>query len=217
MSSTFHIRPASLAAKDDERMLSHFDSQLKWLESIGSGGQWGPNPRSNNEAFQEKIRGKIQLSETCMEKPFSSKWARAYISEAEVDADSLSEELKQLSGPPLENGRVRVPVASMILDSKSADYVRDVLPEEDKNDPFIYLLALFSDRKTSSIGKGAGAALIKHAKDEAKRLGIHRIDGDCYAGNDGKLLKYYESQGFKSAGEFGSEQGWPGVVFEMRF
>ena len=189
MPPTFHIRPASLAARDNERVLEFFDSQLHWLETVGSGAQWGSNPRGDDEVFQKKYRSKIQRSEACIGKPYSSNWTRAYILEAEVDAESLSAEVKQLSEPPKENGRARVPVAAMILDSKSSDYVRSVLPEEDDDDPFIFLAYLLSDRRTSSINKGAGAVLINHAKDEARQLGIRRITGDCWAGNDRKLVR----------------------------
>ncbi|KAI9661116.1 MAG: hypothetical protein M1821_009443 [Bathelium mastoideum] len=189
MPPTFHIRPASLAARDDERVLAFFDNQLQWLESVGSGAQWGSNPRGNTEAFQKKYRSKIQQSEACIGKPYSSGWIRAYVLEAEVDADSLGAEVRQLSEPPEENGRAKVPVAAMILDSKSSDYTRSVLPEEDDHDPFIFLAYLLSDRRTSSINKGAGAVLIKHAKDEARQLGIRRITGDCWAGNDRKLVR----------------------------
>ena len=189
MAPTFYIRPASLAARDNERLLAFFDSQLQWLETIGSHAQWRSSPRGDKEPFQKKFHSKIQRSEARIGKPYKSDWNRAYILEAEVDADSLSAELRQLSEPPNENGRARVPVAGMILESKSADYVRSVLPEKDDDDPFIFLDYLLSDRRTSSINKGAGAFLINHAKDEARQLGIRRITLDCWAGNHRKLVR----------------------------
>ncbi|PVH97588.1 hypothetical protein DM02DRAFT_616460 [Periconia macrospinosa] len=217
MSTTFHIRLASLAAKDNERFLAFVDSQLPWLESVGSGGQWGSTPRGNVEASQKKAFTRVQKSEACEGKPYSSYWGRAYVLEAEVDVDSLSDEVKQLSGPPNENGRVRVPVAGMVLESTSADYVRSILPEIDEKSPFLYLFFLASDRRTSSINKGSGAFLINHAKEEATRLGIRRIAGDCWTGNGRKLVQFYESQGFKSIEDFeAGDQKWPGTVFEMR-
>ena len=189
MPPTFHIRQATLAARDNERVLAFFDSQLQWLETVGSHAQWGSNTRGDDETSQKKYHSKIQRSEACVGKPYSSDWIRAYILEAEVDADSLSAEVRQLSDPPKDDGRARVPVAAMILESKSSDYVRSVLPEADDDDPFIFLAYLLSDRRTSSINKGAGAVLINYAKDEARQLGIRRITSDCWAGNDRKLIR----------------------------
>jgi hypothetical protein len=189
MSSTFSIRPATLEAGDDKRVLAYFDSQLQWLETVGSGGQWGSTPRSHKDDMKEKYRGKIERSEACIGKPFGPNWIQAYIMEAEVDVDSLNAELRQLAKITGDDLRARVPVAAMILEAKSADYVRSILPEQDDEDPFVFLQYLLSDRRTSSINKGAGAALIRHAKEEAKKLDLRRICADCWRGNDRKLVK----------------------------
>jgi hypothetical protein len=85
-----------------------------------------------------------------------------------------------------------VPVATMVLESKSADYVRPVLPEQDPSEPFLYLAYLLTDRATENIRKGASASLIAHAKTEARRLGLRRICMDCWSGNGGKLVRYVQ-------------------------
>lgn len=187
MAPAFHIRTASLAAGDDKRVLAYFDSQLSWLATVGSGDQWGSETRGNDEKVQEKYRRKIEQSEANMAQPYEYRpdWIRAYVIEAEADAESLGEEVKQLVDGCCV-GRVRVPVAAMVLETESPEYVRSVLPEQDDADPFIYLAYLLSDRRTSSINKGAGAALIRHAKEEVKKLAIRRICGDCWRGNDRK-------------------------------
>ena len=189
MSSAFSIRPATLEARDDKRVLSYFDSQLQWLETVGSGAQWGSTPRGHKEDMKEKYRSKIERSEACIGKPFGPDWIQAYIMEAEVDVDSVNAELRQLATVTGDGRCARVPVAAMILQAKSADYVRSILPEQDDEDPFVFLHYLLSDRRTSSINKGAGAALIRHAKDETKELGLRRITADCWRGNDRKLVK----------------------------
>lgn len=191
MATTFHIRPATLAAGDDKRLLANFDSQLSWLASVGSDGQWGSEPRSNNEKFKKKCRSQVQRSEAAMAQGggFHPEWAGAYILEAEVEAESLSDDVESLAGETQKDGRVRVPVAAMVLEAKAPEYVRPVLPEQDVQDPFIFLSYLLSDRRTSSINKGAGGVLIKHSKDKVQKLGIRRICGDCWAGNDRKLVK----------------------------
>jgi hypothetical protein len=189
MSPTFHIRPATLAASDNKRILAFFDSQLPWLETVGSSAQWGSQIRSTDEGYQEKIRDKIERSEACIGQPYSPNWIRAYIIEAEADINSLSAEVQTLANDVGGDGRAKVPIGGMILEAKSLPYVRSVLPELDEKDPFIYLGYLMSDRRTSPLNKGAGAALIDHGKQEIKQLGLQRFCGDCWAGNDRKLVR----------------------------
>lgn len=189
MSPTFSIRPATLDVGDDKRFLAYFDSQLEWLETVGSGAQWGSSPRSHLDEYQKKYRAKIERSEACIGKSFGPDWIQAYIMEAKVDVDSLDAEVRQLARHTGDDQRARVPVAAMVLEAKSADYVRPILSEQDDKDPFTFLSYLLSDRRTSAINKGAGAILIRHAKDETKKLGLRRICADCWRGNDRKLVK----------------------------
>ena len=114
---------------------------------------------------------------------------RAYIAEAEVTEDELTPEQRELAHQ-VSDGKFRIPVAGMILSAESMEYVRDILPKQDEQDPFVYLAYLLSDRRARPIGKGAGAALIRHAQEEARRLGINRICGDCWRGNERRLVKY---------------------------
>ncbi|KAK3710987.1 hypothetical protein LTR37_010008 [Vermiconidia calcicola] len=216
---TFHIRPGSVAAGDPERLLDNFDSQLPWLATKGSGGQWGSTRRGDKADKQEEYRAKVKRSETYVDQPLSQDWIRTYIAEVEARAEDLDPEIRKLSSTEVDGrGQVRVPVAGMVLDAKSADYVRSILPERDEEDPFVYLHYLLSDRRTSSIGKGAGAALIAHAKEELRKLGVERMCCDCWRGNDRRLVSYYETQGFKAIGDFGPEEtdSWLGTVLEMR-
>lgn len=209
-----HIRPASTATDDWLRYLRNFDSQLPWLSSIGSSDQWGTSKRSNSENLRAEYRGKVEASERGWNDPWSRDWVRAYIAEVEIARKELSSELLELATEST-NDVVRLPVAGMILQGQASEYVRDILPENDDNDPFIYLLYLMSDRRTAPHGKGAGAALISHAKDEALKLGFKRLCLDCWRGNNNKLVKYYEQQGFKAIGNF-EAKNWPGAVMGMR-
>lgn len=186
--NTFHIRPATVAAEDHIRMLAFFDSQLTWLASKGSEGQWGTESRSTDE-YKAKYRDKISRGEAQRDKSFSRDWIWTDILEAEVEADSLSAEFRELAGETAEVGTVRVPVAALMLDGKAAEYVHSVLPEQDEKEPFVYLSYLLSDRRTGEISKGAGSFLIEHAKSVVKELGIKRICLDCWRGNGEKLVK----------------------------
>lgn len=182
MPRPFHVRPASVAAGDGQRLLDNFDSQLPWLATLGSGQQWGSNPRGSEENFQTKYLKKVQRSEACLDQPFDHEWIRAYVAEIEVHEDDLDADLRGIASQDADGELKRVPVAAMILEAKSADYVRSLLPEQDNEEPFIYLSYLLSDRRTATVGKGAGAVLIAYAKDEARKLGLSRICADCWRG-----------------------------------
>lgn len=66
-------------------------------------------------------------------------------------------------------------------------------------------------------GRGLGALLVHKAQELAIAAGIRLLRVDCYAGGDGKLVKWYESQRFVKTETFtGYEGAWPGQVLEMR-
>lgn len=183
-----HIRPASSAVDDGQRLIQNFESQLSWLSAIGSGAQWGSTSRDDEET-RDKYRRIVKNSEEGWNDPWSRDWVRAYIAEVEVTRQDLSPHLLDgLSQGPED--LVRLPVAGMILQGRASQYVQKVLPENDDDDPFIYLYYLLSDRATAAHGKGAGAALISHAKSEALSLGVKRICVDCWKGNGSKLVQY---------------------------
>jgi hypothetical protein len=182
-----NIRPASTALDDGLRYIENFDSQLSWLSSIGSSSQWGNEPRSGQEDLRIKYRGKVAASERS--EPWSRDWVRAYIAEVDVKRGELPPELLELATEVEDDGITKLPVAGLVLQGQASDYVRDILPENDEKDPFIYLVYLMSDRRTTPYGKGAGGKLISQAKDEARNLGIKRICLDCWKGNDDKLVR----------------------------
>jgi hypothetical protein len=160
------IRPATMAASDHELLVDFQESQISWLSTVGSGGQWGTqSARQKNPTISEKTRLWIERSEK--QAQWSSDWCRAFVAEAGSNT----------------------PVAGLVLDSKAPAYVHDVLPEQDENDPFVYLAYLLSNRNAGEKSKGSGAALITFAKDQVRDAGLKRICLDCYRGNDRKLVK----------------------------
>ncbi|NML50104.1 GNAT family N-acetyltransferase [Streptomyces sp. R302] len=64
-------------------------------------------------------------------------------------------------------------------------------------------------------GLGVGAALLAHAADETRRAGVSLLRVDCFAGTEGRLVAYYEHQGFTRTTPF-TVGDWPGQVLEMR-
>jgi GNAT superfamily N-acetyltransferase len=74
-----------------------------------------------------------------------------------------------------------------------------------------YVLLLVSDRAA----RGAGRRLLQESWDRARARGISLQRVDCYAGDDGKLVRFYESAGFTATEPFEVE-GWPGQLLERR-
>ncbi|CZT22924.1 uncharacterized protein RCC_08632 [Ramularia collo-cygni] len=195
--SQLTIRPAALKSSDHELLIDFKDSQLEWLSEVGSTEQWGTQPaREGNPSVLEKCRQWVEKSESHV--PWGAEWCRAFVAETSTGT----------------------PVAGLVLDSKAPAYVRAILPGQDEQDPFVYLAYLISNRNAGGEKKGAGAALINVAKEQTRKAGLNRICLDCFRGNGRKLVKYYESQGFVSIGDFSAsvpdKDDWLGCVMEMR-
>ena len=81
----------------------------------------------------------------------------------------------------------------------------------------LYINLLLVSRRHS--GQGVGAALIECAKQEAAARGIGLIRVDCWAGEDGSLVRVYEKYGFSRVQEFTvalPAGEWPGMLLAMR-
>jgi GNAT superfamily N-acetyltransferase len=83
-------------------------------------------------------------------------------------------------------------------------------------EPERYIHWLVSDRRFK--GHGVGSALIAHAAEVTRRAGVSLLRVDCYAGDDGKLVRYYESNGFTPTETYtaGADGKWPGQVLARR-
>ncbi|MEU9832217.1 GNAT family N-acetyltransferase [Streptosporangium sp. NPDC048047] len=80
-------------------------------------------------------------------------------------------------------------------------------------EPELYVRVLINDRRFH--GRGVGSALLERAVTEAAELGVSLVRVDCYAGDDGRLVRYYESQGFTRTETFTVGE-WPGQILERR-
>ncbi|WP_045742897.1 GNAT family N-acetyltransferase [Actinoplanes rectilineatus] len=85
-------------------------------------------------------------------------------------------------------------------------------------EPELYIMLLVTDRELA--GQGIGARLLAHAQATAARAGRALLRVDCYAGGDGALVRYYESQGFVPTQRFAMAQPsgdpWRGQVLSRR-
>jgi GNAT superfamily N-acetyltransferase len=79
--------------------------------------------------------------------------------------------------------------------------------------PEDFVLLLVADRGPAA--RGAGRMLLDEAWSRARARGVDRQRVDCYAGGDGKLVRFYESAGFTRTETF-EVNGWPGQLLERR-
>ncbi|GAA0593606.1 GNAT family N-acetyltransferase [Kribbella sandramycini] len=86
------------------------------------------------------------------------------------------------------------------------------------DEPEVYVRLLVTDREAA--GSGIGGVLLDHARQLAREAGISLVRVDCFGGNDGALVRYYESQGFTRDAAFVvtrvNAPDWPGQVLVQR-
>lgn len=95
------------------------------------------------------------------------------------------------------------PVAALAHGPCAHDYVPAATEPED------YVLLLVGDPAV----RGVGRRLLDESWARVRAAGIRRQRVDCYAGNDGKLVRFYESAGFAPVERF-EVNGWPGQLLE---
>ena len=98
-------------------------------------------------------------------------------------------------------------LGAMVITGERQPYVSAV------DEPELYVNLLITSRR--HIGRGIGAALIDQARIEARESGIDLIRVDCYAGDDGKLVRFYTRVGFTPTESFTVGE-WPGQLLEIR-
>ena len=75
--------------------------------------------------------------------------------------------------------------------------------------PEVYVRALVTSREPAA--RGAGRLLLEHAAALADEQGVDRVRVDCFAGNGGRLVAFYESCGFTPTERFTVGE-WVGQV-----
>jgi GNAT superfamily N-acetyltransferase len=96
------------------------------------------------------------------------------------------------------------PVGAVVL-GEAHDYI----PAADRPELYVQVLLTAAAWR----GRGVGARLIEHARDEARAAGVQRLRVDCWAGVP-QLAAQYERLGFVRAGSF-SVGDWPGAILTM--
>ncbi|CAL9307017.1 GNAT family N-acetyltransferase [Streptomyces sp. SudanB25_2051] len=101
------------------------------------------------------------------------------------------------------------PVGAMVLDSGPSP----LMPIAPAGEPERFVRLLVSDRRHA--GRGIGAALLAHAVEETRRAGVRLLRVDCWAGGGGRLVAFYEQNGFTRTDTF-LDGTWPGQVLARR-
>ncbi|NKQ24589.1 GNAT family N-acetyltransferase [Streptomyces galbus] len=102
-----------------------------------------------------------------------------------------------------------VPAATLTLTDGPAPFLAPA------GEPERYIHLLAGDHRFA--GHGAGAALLAHAAEVTRRAGVGLLRVDCYAGDDRKLVAFYERNGFRPTETYThGDDGWPGQVLAMR-
>ncbi|MFE0775339.1 GNAT family N-acetyltransferase [Streptomyces sp. NPDC058861] len=80
-------------------------------------------------------------------------------------------------------------------------------------EPEVYIRLLATDKKFHN--QNVGAALLRHAAAETRRKNVSLLRVDCFAGSEGRLIAYYEKQGFTRTDTF-AVGDWQGQILERR-
>ncbi|KAK4125870.1 hypothetical protein N657DRAFT_642615 [Parathielavia appendiculata] len=217
----FHIRDAITSPSDTDAMFisSAFDSCIPHLASIGSATQWGTTPLSTSRP--DLVTRHITAIADAEKYRLSGSGSPLRV--------LIAEALLPPSGSGEEESRVPVGAATLragyfpqyVCDQKHLQDITSRVLAGDEG-PFMFLEILVTDFReaTKAYRKGAGAALVEYAREWAAReLGMGVMYVDCWAGNEEKLVRFYEAQGFKRVDRFVVEkpngEKWPGMFLRM--
>ncbi|GAD91471.1 conserved hypothetical protein [Paecilomyces variotii No. 5] len=183
-------------------VLHLLDTAVKWLVSHDRIGQWGAAPFSENPQRAEQL------------KEFATTGLGLWVA-IKVDDDSLGQ--NRLSNDNNNNNinlqstngeQVRGVIVGALALGEKMPYVTPVA------EPEVYVRLLVTDRQWA--GGGIGKRLLEHARELANKAGVSLLRVDCYAGGDGKLVRYYESQGFKRLERLALKGDWPCQVLAQQ-
>ncbi|KAJ5680631.1 hypothetical protein N7536_011770 [Penicillium majusculum] len=197
VSNTIHNGSGEIAivratADDVPVVLNILDATVKWLVSRGETTQCGTTP------FSEFPRHTKQLEE------YTTTGLGIWLAIKVADDMPIGQHQHSKG---MNGGAPRTIIGALAIGERGS-HIPPV------SEPELYVRLVVTDRQWA--GKGVGKRLLAHARDLANEVGVALLRVDCYAGGDGKLVQYYESQGFKRSGSFRLESGWPGQVLAQQ-
>ncbi|MDF3141680.1 MULTISPECIES: GNAT family N-acetyltransferase [unclassified Streptomyces] len=165
------------------------------------------------EAGPDDIPAILGMLDSCVEwlvaQGRPGQWGTKPLSENSKVAESVARDMEVGSAFIAEVDGV--PAATLTLTDAPGAYLAHLPPP---GEPERYIHWLASDRRFK--GHGVGSALLAHAAEETRRAGLSLLRVDCYAGDDGGLVRYYESNGFVRTETYEGKDDWPGQVLARR-
>ncbi|KAL4788194.1 hypothetical protein BJX76DRAFT_199998 [Aspergillus varians] len=198
----FHDISIVRGTVDDSPAVLHLlDTAVKWLVSQDRVGQWGAAPFSENPKRTEQLQKLITTG--------LGLWLAVKVADG-TPMDQNQPSNIQVPQTSTMN-RVEAPGSTIIGALAVGERTPYVAPV---SEPELYVRLLVTDRQWA--GHKIGGRLLDHARDLANGAGVSLLRVDCYAGGDGRLVQYYESQGFKRSESFDVEGQWPCQVLAQR-
>ncbi|PYH94554.1 hypothetical protein BO71DRAFT_483711 [Aspergillus ellipticus CBS 707.79] len=220
--STFEVRDARTTESDIRFIISTFDSSLSYLNSIGSLDQWGLIPFSERGDFAAGTRTEVEQSEeNRLTGGSKENGLRMFIVEREYLEENTEEK------PPYlriaSDGRRLLPVGfAYVRENWVPVYVKSQthFPVPDtEGEGFLYLEVIVTDCRVGELRRGAGAALLSGIREYGRERGTKVFWVDSWAGNERRLVRYYEEQGFNVVGDWSHERAnrtpWLGTLMRM--
>lgn len=134
----------------------------------------------------------------------TAQWGSTHFSELPERVETLR---KWAAGGGLYVCEVAGRPAGCLVLGDAQPYVSPAMESE------LYVVVLIASREP--FARGAGAHLLAFAEDEARDRGLGLLRVDCFAGNGGALVRFYEGCGFSKVEQFCVGE-WPGQVLSRR-
>ncbi|KAH0437966.1 acetyltransferase [Colletotrichum camelliae] len=220
------IRDASTAEDDVAFIVAAFDSTLAPLAALGSGAMWGSTPFSQKDGFVEETVKDVRTSEQYQATGKGEEALRIFVAEVELEVGTEAGAGAGLRCREAGDGRRYLPVGMAFVREgwvpghvKNQFHVEKIRQELEGRKDFVYVDVLISDFRTGGLRKGAGEALLGWARKHAVEKGLREVYLDAWAGNGGRLVRFYEKHGFSVVAEFDMTRGdgtiWPGALVKM--
>lgn len=192
----FRIRDAipGPSNADAKFITAAFDSCIPHLASIGSASQWGTTPLSSARPdFLDRHITAIADAEQSRLAGWGNPPVRVLIAEALVPPPASADTPQETAVVPVGAAKLRGGyLPGYVRDQEHLSEVTGrLLRGEEGGYMFLEILVTDFSEATKEYRKGAGAALVKFAREWAEReLGMGVMYVDCWAGNEGKLVRW---------------------------
>lgn len=201
------LRPGN--ADDLPALLELMDTAIEWLVSLGRTGQWGTEPTSARpnwiKRFAEVVSSDGLWVATA---PAPAPAPGPPASDARADGTAEDAATPVTTGTTSTTGPAPT---SVVVGALAVGGPKHYISPAAEPERYVRLLITHRSWK----GRGLGGLLLAKARSVAREAGVSLLRVDCYAGGDGALVRWYESQGFVRTEAFELE-GWPGQVLAMR-